>query len=1363
MPDSVNSASQAGLSRQHSTAEQYVGSDRAADSAVSASDNEDPESSVGPTYDPSDPEEKALRMLHECEEILEEMRRNPSNRPHVHFRDRPRESIRAEAREYERQIEDGEIELRDCSIARKFRRRLRLSLGIPGWRDLPNHGSRPQSQGPYQSSPVSQPAEPAYQPPPGPPPAPESRPQSRGSSRPSPGPRHVQPAVQPAAQLAGVSLPQINGQFDLTAMITQVTAGVMKSLRAEQGAPVPAPIAAPTARASTVDTISSQSSSQKLKKDDIGIFHPDNPRDHDKIGIIHDGKLTTYTDVYTFAERLESLRTNYGSQETDATDVTLLQLASGCLQGAALQWWVTELDHFQRQHCLRSLANFKGALERRFKPPYHQTLDLWNKGTYSIQTFKRKGVSSLHAYVQRQFRYAKALDIANNPRAAILMIWRSFDFDIQFLIGEPSESVSLSDFLRRIDDRAPLIEDHISKIQGPQGGYTSGFQQMFDRRSGRPFEPKGSQGYQGNSYRKDQPGARPTNQPTRERDSRDDRAHKSYGNSSTQPQYRNGGKSGQNNAHWVDPDDNNGHQPDDFVGHSREASPAPSETSTDSHTEAERDVANWCTPCNRAFATATDRTYHDQRNHSIPEATLRREEAQTSEVDLVKRRTCGHCKTILPSRNKLFQHLKEQHRGDRQPEASVVNMVTPSTTGKHPDDAKPVEPTDAIEPALTASALKLITEPPVEDSLDMGYLGSYTHKRIHVRPAPDGEDVEFCPDTGAARGVIDEAILQRFEHTITPRRCYVKGVNGKPVRSKGYATFTFYAEGLDRQGNPTMVRFTGNGWVVPDLQPNCLLGTAWLDPRGAVLDFGTKRITFASLDGFNMPFEAMTCVKPCVRRVTLDRAVTLLPGQIAWAKTSYKDLPRDRAFAFYATHPTAVDAIVDARSARVVKLQNPSTKVVKLSKKTRLGTISEAMDSGYFATTWESALTALTIATAAGSLISGGLPAMTSSAVAPVISPDHTMGPGVAMTVTSVLGTDSPVPAMSAEFDMTPAIRAIACESYTPLSKAPSPEISLTAADESNSQYPLTDAVFHVIQASLAHPDLSTNPADYPVVPDRDGPRLGDLRDNPSALGIKKPLQTEELVTDEGIHIYNLNRPLARRIQRLVKKYPGLWTDRGPIKVPLDQQMKIPLVDGWQHHKLNSRAYPLSRKDQEFLDQTFGLLHKQGRMNWFHDATPFAHPVFVVWRTVHGVDKGRMVIDLRPLNRVAVPDSYPLPLQAEVIQSIRGKLFISVIDATAFFHQFLVHPDYRDRFTIISHRGIEQSAVALMGYKNSPAYVQRFMDKLLSPHRTYCRAFIDDIVIFSDSADEHERHLDTIFALFDSRGISIAPKKSFLA
>ena len=54
------------------------------------------------------------------------------------------------------------------------------------------------------------------------------------------------------------------------------------------------------------------------------------------------------------------------------------------------------------------------------------------------------------------------------------------------------------------------------------------------------------------------------------------------------------------------------------------------------------------------------------------------------------------------------------------------------------------------------------------------------------------------------------------------------------------------------------------------------------------------------------------------------------------------------------------------------------------------------------------------------------------------------------------------------------------------------------------------------------------------------------------------------------------------------------------------------------------------------------------------------------------------------------------------------------------------------------------------------------MDKLLSDQKHYCRAFIDNIIIFSDTLDNHLKYLDDIFTLFESRDIALSPAKSFI-
>ena len=124
------------------------------------------------------------------------------------------------------------------------------------------------------------------------------------------------------------------------------------------------------------------------------------------------------------------------------------------------------------------------------------------------------------------------------------------------------------------------------------------------------------------------------------------------------------------------------------------------------------------------------------------------------------------------------------------------------------------------------------------------------------------------------------------------------------------------------------------------------------------------------------------------------------------------------------------------------------------------------------------------------------------------------------------------------------------------------------------------------------------------------------------------------------------------------------------------------------------------------------------------------------------------MVDIRGLNKIAEDDCYPMPLQIDITSAVAGARFITTVDATSFFYQFLVSEQDRNKFTVVSHQGQEYFKVAVMGFKNSPAYVQRRIDIILCPFQEFARAYIDDIVIFSTSFEEHVAHLHCVFSFF---------------
>ena len=361
-----------------------------------------------------------------------------------------------------------------------------------------------------------------------------------------------------------------------------------------------------------------------------------------------------------------------------------------------------------------------------------------------------------------------------------------------------------------------------------------------------------------------------------------------------------------------------------------------------------------------------------------------------------------------------------------------------------------------------------------------------------------------------------------------------------------------------------------------------------MDPYKAIIDYEAKTARLAIGNGFVMPFKTRTRLFPCIRKVKTTRAVTLLPNQEAFVAVDYYPLPAGRPLMFNSRHPAALNAVIDAKTPRVVALKNPSKGMLTIPKRYPIGRIEESEDSGFLACSWDSAFIALTVATA--------LTAMATPAVATDVD-------------STALAIQSSLPSVATEFNVDHRVQAIIDGPSAVLG----PYGGIQHIVTKDSSTPLSDYVFNITQStgattgSVLASRSPTCPTDVleqakAVVPEKI-----------STLGIKVPTDVLEVTTEEGIRVYSPDRKTTRKFVALVKKYLKLWTDQGIVDIAEEDMMHIPLVEGWQHQKVRSRQYPLSHRDREVLDSIFDELHRQDRMTWATKATPFAHLVFVVW------------------------------------------------------------------------------------------------------------------------------------------------------
>ena len=192
-----------------------------------------------------------------------------------------------------------------------------------------------------------------------------------------------------------------------------------------------------------------------------------------------------------------------------------------------------------------------------------------------------------------------------------------------------------------------------------------------------------------------------------------------------------------------------------------------------------------------------------------------------------------------------------------------------------------------------------------------------------------------------------------------------------------------------------------------------------------------------------------------------------------------------------------------------------------------------------------------------------------------------------------------------------------------------------------------------------------------------------------------------------------------------------------------------------------AKIYSLESKEKQIVNQKFDKLYSQERMQYSFKSTTYDYFVFVIWRTIfisdqESMKKKRVVVDIRALNKIAEIDTYSMSLQFDIIFSMIECEYISTIDATTFFHQWLIKLLDRHKFTVVTHRKQEQFNVEMMSFKNISAYVQREIDNILWIYKNFCRAYINDIVIFSKTLKKRVKHLHSRWPRRKEKGCGIS-------
>ena len=139
----------------------------------------------------------------------------------------------------------------------------------------------------------------------------------------------------------------------------------------------------------------------------------------------------------------------------------------------------------------------------------------------------------------------------------------------------------------------------------------------------------------------------------------------------------------------------------------------------------------------------------------------------------------------------------------------------------------------------------------------------------------------------------------------------------------------------------------------------------------------------------------------------------------------------------------------------------------------------------------------------------------------------------------------------------------------------------------------------------------------------------------------------------------------------------------------------------------------------------------------------------------------RFCIDCRKLNALTVKDSHPLPCICETLEGLAGAAHYSTFDMNSGFWQVPMDEESKQytAFTLGS-MGLYECESIPFGLCNAPPTFQRLMLNCLGEwNLTYCLIYLDDVIIFSWTEEEHLERMCVVFDRLLEHGLKLKPSK----